>query len=215
MTQEQRAYLERVLSCPVYDQYGAQEFNRMGWDCKYHRGFHEDSDSVHVEVLVGDRPALPSEEGEIVVTGLVNDLMPLVRYRMGDAGCFLPDRCACGRSLPLFRVTEGRLDDVLSLPDGRRIGPRALAPRIEELRGFHQYRVLQKRTDALDVLLVCDEQADDGLERRVSDVVRGVVGPGVHVATFRVPAIELSRRGKLRKIVGLGGAKIAHGSDQH
>lgn len=203
MTIEQRKYLEHILRCPVYDQYGAQEFNRMGWDCDHHAGLHEDSDSVHLEVLVGDGRAAPCEEGEIVVTGLANDLMPLIRYRIGDTGCFLPDRCPCGRALRLFRLTEGRVDDVLQLPDGRRIGPRTLAPRIEDLRGFHQYRVVQKRADALEVLLVCDTDADEGLEKRVSEVVRCVVGIGIEIEARRVPEISLSRRGKLRKIVGL------------
>jgi phenylacetate-CoA ligase len=203
MTEEQRAYLEKVLGCPVRDQYGAQEFNRMGWDCAYHRGFHEDSDSVHLEILASGGPALPLEEGEIVATGLANDLMPLVRYRIGDTGCFVREWCECGRKLPLFRLTEGRLDDVLELPGGRRVGPRALAPRIEQLRGFHQYRVLQKRPDLLEVLLVCNDEADADLESRVSRAVREVVGPDVHVEASRVAEIRLSRRGKLRKIVGL------------
>lgn len=206
MTVEQREYLERVFRCPVHDQYGAQEFNRMGWDCRHHQGFHEDSDSVRIEVLVSDRPAADREEGEIVVTGLVNDLMPLVRYRIGDTGYFPGERCPCGRALRLFRLTEGRLDDVLDLPGGRRVGPRALAPRIEELRGFNQYRVLQKKPDALEVLLVCNDEADAELERRVAGVVTEVVGPGVSVKTTRVPEIQLSRRGKLRKIVGLKAA---------
>jgi phenylacetate-CoA ligase len=203
MTFEQRLYLEKVLGCPVYDQYGAQEFNRMGWDCECHIGFHEDSDSVHLEVLAGDRPAEVGEEGEIVVTGLVNDLMPLIRYRIGDAGSFLPTSCPCGRKLPLFRLTEGRLDDVLELPGGQRIGPRTLAPRIEQLAGFSQYRLLQRAPDALELLLVCDDQADDGLPQRLCAVVSDVVGPGIRVEARRVPEIELSRRGKLRKIVGL------------
>lgn len=206
MTSEQRETISRVLRCPVHDQYGAQEFNRMGWDCDHHAGLHEDSDSVHLEVLEGGRPAPGSGEGEIVVTGLINDLMPLVRYRIGDTGAFVPGRCRCGRPLRLFRLTEGRLDDVLELPGGRRIGPRTLAPRIEDLRGFAQYRVLQRGPDALEVLLVGDAEADPGLEERVCSVVRGVVGEGVRVQARRVPEIRLSRRGKLRKIVGLKAA---------
>jgi phenylacetate-CoA ligase len=209
MLPEQRAYLERILRCPVYDQYGAQEFNRMGWDCDAHTGFHEDSDSVHLEVLAGSRAAAPAEEGEIMVTGLVNDLMPLVRYRIGDTGLFEGERCTCGRSLPLFRLTEGRLDDVLELPGGHRIGPRALAPRIEDLRGFRQYRVIQRAPDHLEVLLVCDDDADDRLEARVSETVKTVVGPDVRIEIRRVGEITLSRRGKLRKIVGIRSAQAA------
>ena len=57
-------------------------------------GFHEDSDSVHIEILNGDQPAKRGEEGEVVVTGLANDLMPLIRYRIGDAGNPARERAA-------------------------------------------------------------------------------------------------------------------------
>jgi phenylacetate-CoA ligase len=202
MTPEQRSYLERMLGCPVFDQYGAQEFNRMGWDCREHRGLHEDSDSVHIEVLCGDRPAALGEEGELVVTGLANDLMPLIRYRIGDAGYMLGNRCPCGRALPLYRVSEGRLDDVLELPDGRRIGPRTLAPRIEQLHGFRQYRVLQTAPASFEVLLIAEREAPSNLENLVADAMRSVIGES-NIEVRRVSDIPLSRRGKLRKIVGL------------
>jgi phenylacetate-CoA ligase len=204
MTPEQRDYIERVIGCPVYDQYGAQEFNRMGWDCAAHRGFHEDSDSVHVEILAGDRAAISGEEGDLVVTGLANDLMPLVRYRIGDVGTPLAGPCTCGRSLPMYRVTEGRRDDVIELADGRRVGPRTLAPQIEELRGFRQYRLIQRAPDRFEVLLVSETGAPSDLEAQVSSVIAGVLGGSVSIDVHRVPNIELSRRGKLRKIVGLG-----------
>lgn len=204
MTPEQRDYIERVIGCPVYDQYGSQEFNRMGWDCDDHVGFHEDSDSVHVEILAGDRPAAPGEEGDLVVTGLANDLMPLVRYRIGDVGMPLAGSCSCGRALPMYRVTEGRRDDVIELRDGRRIGPRTLAPQIEEIRGFRQYRLIQRAPDRFEVLLVGESDAPPDLEARVSSVITGVLGSGISIDVHRVPNIELSRRGKLRKIVGLG-----------
>jgi phenylacetate-CoA ligase len=201
MTKEQRLYIERVLGCRVFDQYGAQEFNRMGWDCAAHRGLHEDSDSVHIEVLRDDKPASKGVEGEIVVTGLVNDLMPLVRYRIGDVGRMLGERCSCKRALRLYELTEGRLDDVLELPDGRRVGPRTLAPRIEELRGFHQYRVRQSRPDAIEVLLVRDASNPvSGLEQQVSNVITEALGTGVTIQVRSVPEIKLSARGKLRKI---------------
>jgi phenylacetate-CoA ligase len=206
MAPEQREEIQRVLGCPVFDQYGAQEFNRMGWHCAEHRGLHEDSDSVHIEVVTETGRAAAGEEGELVVTGLINDLMPLIRYRIGDAGKMLDEHCACGRSLPLYRVTEGRLDDVLELPHGRRVGPRTLAPRIEQLPGFQQYRLIQRAPDRLEILLVCDPDAPADLEAEVCGVVRDAVGADVSVEARRVGEISLSRRGKLRKIVGLRSA---------
>lgn len=196
-----QAELSRVFRCPVFNQYGAQEFNRIGWDCAAHSGMHLDADSVVLEVLDGNGIAAPGQEGEMVLTGLHNDLMPLVRYRTGDAGRRLDRACPCGRGLPLFEITEGRMDDVLQLPGDRRIGPRTLAPRIERLGGFTQYRVVQTHRDRLEVRIVCERNHRREVAERVRQAVVDTVGPGVSVEVKTVSSIELSRRGKLRKIV--------------
>jgi phenylacetate-CoA ligase len=66
---------------------------------------HVYADHVHVEIYDGDVPANPGAFGDIVLTSLRNRAMPLVRYRVGDRGRLLADRCRCGlphRSSPIF-----------------------------------------------------------------------------------------------------------------
>lgn len=200
---ETRAVIERGFGCKVWNQYGAQEMNRIGWDCAEHAGLHLAADTVYLEVLGPDGKRVPDgEEGELVLTNLVNDLMPFVRYRIGDAGRIIPGRCACGVELPRFELTEGRFDDVLRVPDGRRIGPRSLAPVIEDLPGISQYRVIQSAPDRVKVLIVPERGAPgDATATAVGAAVRGVLGHEVEVETSLVAEIPLSRRGKLRKIV--------------
>jgi phenylacetate-CoA ligase len=201
MTDDQQETLRRAFRCDVRNQYGAQEFNRMAWDCSRRTGLHVDADSVVVEIVRDDGSiADDGEEGELVVTGLMNTLMPLVRYRIGDLGHRVTGRCPCGRGLPLIKLTEGRRDDVLVLPDGRRVGPRALAPRIEELKGFLQYRVIQNAPDKIEVLLV-REGDEPRVSERVQSTITNVLGPGLTVDVREVNEISLNRRGKLRKIV--------------
>jgi phenylacetate-CoA ligase len=196
---EDRREIARAFGCPVWNQYGAQEFNRLAWDCSEHDALHVDADSVRIEVVVGDRPAMPGEEGELVVTGLLNRLMPLVRYRIGDLGRLVPGPCRCGRGLPRIELTEGRKDDVVVLRDGRRVGPRVLAPRIEDVPGFSQYRLVQHTADRFELRVVVDAPPED-LDARLSRVLRDTLGP-VHLDVRRVESIALNRRGKLRKIV--------------
>ncbi|MGZ3417648.1 MAG: phenylacetate--CoA ligase family protein [Polyangiales bacterium] len=201
LTDDQQETLRRVFQCDVRNQYGAQEFNRMAWDCDRGTGLHVDADSVRIEILRSDDTlAAPGEEGELVVTGLVNTLMPLVRYRIGDVGYAIEQPCPCGRGLPLIKLTEGRRDDVLILPDGRRVGPRTLAPRIEDLQGFLQYRVIQHAPSKLEVLLVRDGD-HQGVESSVRDTIAAILGPELSIDVRNVDEISLSRRGKLRKIV--------------
>ena len=199
LLREDREEIARAFGCPVWNQYGAQEFNRLAWDCDEHGALHVDADSVCIEVLVGDRPAAPGEEGELVVTGLLNRLMPLVRYRIGDLGRLVSGACPCGRGLPRLELTEGRKDDLIVLRDGRRIGPRVLAPRIEDVVGFSQYRLVQSALDRFELRVVVDDPPDD-LEARLRRVVLDTLGQ-VHLDVRRVQSIRLNRRGKLRKIV--------------
>ena len=127
--------------------------------------------------------------------------MPLIRYRIGDAGRLVAGRCECGRGLPLMELTEGRMDDVLTLPDNRRVGPRTIAPRIESLHGFTQYRVVQKTLARVEVLVVWEPDKPDTAESRLTETVREVLGPSVEVTLRAVDSIPLNRRGKLRKVV--------------
>lgn len=198
MTPESRAVIEEAFGCHVHDQYGAQEVNRIAWDCRAHRGLHVDAESVHVEILVGDRLAEPGEEGEVVLTSLRNTLMPLVRYRIGDLGRIEPRPCPCGRGLPLLTLSGGRMDDQLLLPSGRLIGPRRIVPLVERFEGFRQFRVVQTGAARVEVLLVKAPNAPPDLEHGLGDALRGLFEEELDVDVRAVDEIRLTGRGKLR-----------------
>ena len=141
-----RTLVEEAFGCCVLDQYGAQEFNRMAWECPEHRRKHVDLDSVVLEVVDReDRPAEPGQIGALLVTGLVNRALPLLRYRIGDFGALSPDPCPCGRSLPVLASLEGRADSFLVRADGSRVSPRQVVPLVETCRFLRQFTVLQER----------------------------------------------------------------------
>jgi phenylacetate-CoA ligase len=201
MAAESQRYLSEVFGCPVFNQYGAQEFNRIGWDCSRHTGLHLDVDSVHVELVAGARPAHVGEEGELVITGLHNRLMPLIRYCIGDVGRFEDAPCPCGRGLPVLHLTGGRVDDHFVLPSGRIVGPRMIVPVVERYHGFSQYRVVQSSADRVELLLVKEPGAPASLEDDlVAELRRIIDDPGVTVACRVVESIPLKGRGKWRVI---------------
>ena len=70
-------------------------------------------------------PCVPGESGEIVATGLLNDAMPLIRYRLGDCAAWDENQiCECGNGHPILKYIDGRTDDYLLTIDGRKIGRR-------------------------------------------------------------------------------------------
>lgn len=121
---EQRSVIGRAFGCPVRDTYGMAEMVAAAGECE-HGTMHLWPEVGYVEVLDDrDRPVPAGEVGRLVCTGLLNDVMPLIRYEVGDRGSLAPsgERCPCGRSLPILKSVEGRLDDVVTTPDGRRVG---------------------------------------------------------------------------------------------
>jgi phenylacetate-CoA ligase len=134
-----RAALTGMFHAPVLDIYGTSETKEIAWECLF-GGRHANADVLHVEVLGPDGAALPTgEEGDIVVSVLVNRAMPLLRYRTGDRGYLLPDRCRCGCALPLLGLVGGREAETLELD--RRLSADGRMTPVEQLNGVPQYQV--------------------------------------------------------------------------
>ncbi|MHA1632041.1 MAG: phenylacetate--CoA ligase family protein, partial [Candidatus Freyarchaeota archaeon] len=114
-------FIEDVFNAPIYDQYAAAEFERLAWQCEERSGYHIDADTVVMEFVDENGEWVsPGETGEIVCTSLFNHAMPLIRYALEDLGTPSEERdCPCGRTFPLMKVVEGRVNDVVVLPDGR------------------------------------------------------------------------------------------------
>jgi phenylacetate-CoA ligase len=116
-----RTNLAASFGAPVYDIYGTSETKEIAWECPEGR-MHLNTDVVHLEVVDENGRSQPAgEEGDLVATLLVNRAMPLLRYRTGDRGILLNDRCSCGCATPLLGVVTGRITDTLTFRDGQRI----------------------------------------------------------------------------------------------
>lgn len=138
-----REFLHSVFESNISDLYGSLEFGSMAWECMEHSGYHIDIDNVVMEFVKDGIPA-PGERGEILVTGLLNYAMPLIRYRIGDVGISSDEMCPCGRGLPLMKAIEGRAGDFLAFPHGRLISPRDIMSELYSVEGISRWQVIQK-----------------------------------------------------------------------
>lgn len=105
--------LSTVWNCTVLDHYGLTETGYGGAvECPAHDGYHLRLLDIIVEIVdfCGDEPLQPGETGEVVITTLEREAMPLIRYRTGDVACLLPGPCACGSPLPRLGPVQGRLE---------------------------------------------------------------------------------------------------------
>ncbi len=111
-----RQSLEKRLGLTAYDSYGLSELFGPGvaFECSERDGLHIWHDSFLVEIIdpkTGEQVS-EGERGELVVTPLVKEAMPLLRYRTGDVTVLMEDGCLCRRGQKIARIT-GRSDDML------------------------------------------------------------------------------------------------------
>ncbi len=116
---DERALLERVFGCPVFNRYGCREVSVIASECEAHSGLHTMAEGLYLEIETPTGPARPGESGSILVTDLLNFAMPLIRYRIGDVASWASGRCPCGRGLPRLERVAGRVTDFLVGGDGR------------------------------------------------------------------------------------------------
>src|SRR5579863_698750 len=155
LTSEERTTIEEVLRCPTFDRYGCREFSVVASQCEAREGLHIAAETLLVEFVAGDRHAEPGEPGSIVITDLLNEAMPFIRYRIGDAGSPMRGACGCGRGLPRMQMLAGRITDFIHTPDGRWISGVAINTYlISQLPGVRQAQIVQDRCDRLRFRLV-------------------------------------------------------------
>jgi phenylacetate-CoA ligase len=105
---EQRTLLADVFACPVTSLYVLAEAGIVGRECLA-GGYHVVPGKAVVEIVNEAGERVPAgDEGEVVVTPLTNQAMPLLRYRTGDQACWLEDSCLCGLPGPRLRLIACR-----------------------------------------------------------------------------------------------------------
>jgi phenylacetate-CoA ligase len=169
-----RRRVEELFGLTAFDVYGLSECFGPGvaYECEAHDGLHLTEDHFLAEIIdPGTGALLPEgERGELVVTTLTKEAMPLLRYRTGDLTRFLPGACACGRTHRRIARITGRCDDMLTVR-----GVNLYPSEVERvLLGFPEvgpeHRLVLERTGAMDTIAVEVEGADpDGA---VADAVQ-------------------------------------------
>ena len=115
-TDEQRRKIERMLNVKAYNSFGMTEMNGPGvaFECQEQNGMHFWEDCYLVEIIDPEtgEPVPEGEIGELVLTTLDREMMPLIRYRTRDLTRILPGKCPCGRSHLRIDRIKGRSDDM-------------------------------------------------------------------------------------------------------
>lgn len=121
LTLEMREVIQDVYQCKVFDGWSGVEACALVTECE-HGSLHISEDVGIIEIIdENGNEVSEGETGEVVCTGFLNYDQPLIRYRIGDRMTKGSGTCKCGRNMPLIKEIEGRLEDIVTGPDGRQM----------------------------------------------------------------------------------------------
>ncbi|MGI6679653.1 MAG: DVU_1553 family AMP-dependent CoA ligase [Dehalobacterium sp.] len=147
--------------CMVFTHYGMTETGFGGGvQCTAGLGYHLRDADLLIEIIDSKTGAQlpPGEVGEVVLTTLRNEAMPLIRYRIGDVARWVRDPCLCGGILPRLDKIQGRKDNTLFLDCGTSISIHQLDEIMYAFPGLRNYRA--KLVERKKLLLTVDSTHD-------------------------------------------------------
>jgi len=215
-TREMRTEIEARLNLEAFDSYGLTELIGPGVaiECTQHEGLHIFEDHFLPEVIDpdSDEPLPYGEAGELVLTSLTKETMPVIRYRTRDRTRLWPEKCACGRTLVRMEKVSGRTDDML-IVRGVNVFPSAIESALLKVDGLHpHYQIWIDRPrdllDELEVWVEADERFFDPHNGYLLEKLRVVtrrelqetLGIGVVVKLTKPYSIERSL-GKAKRVI--------------
>jgi len=165
-TEETRLRIEAALGCDVYNSYGLTEMNGPGvaFECEHKAGLHLWEDNFLLEIIdpATAQPLPDGQVGELVLTSLRREAMPLLRYRTRDLTSLIPEPCACGRTHRRLNRITGRSDDML-IVRGVNIFPQQIERVLMSLPQVgRNYVILIEGLDDLTVKAELSASAFDG-----------------------------------------------------
>ena len=174
-TEKMRKRIKDSTGVNAYDIYGTSELSGpMFTECTKMNGMHIWGDIAYVEIIDPDtgEPLGPGERGEMVITMLQKEALPIVRYKTGDITAYDDSPCPCGRNHLRIERLSGRVDDMLIIR-GINVFPSQVEytlMTIPEL-GEH-FQIVVDRKGVLDTMMVRVELKPSAFSDKLSDLIK-------------------------------------------
>ncbi|MBN1482868.1 phenylacetate--CoA ligase [candidate division KSB1 bacterium] len=215
-TEAMRKEIETRLNISATDNYGLSEVMGPGvsYECQAKDGMHINEDNFIVEIINPENgEVLPyGQTGELVITTLTKEGIPVLRYRTRDITSLLPKKCACGRTFIRMTKPRGRSDDMLIIR-GVNVFPSQVETVLVEMAETEpHYELIVTREGALDKLEVKVELNENYfsdemrvmhvLEEKIKNRLRNALGLTAKISLVAPKTIERSV-GKAKRVIDL------------
>jgi phenylacetate-CoA ligase len=173
-TEGMRNRMQDWLGIRAYDIFGTSELSGpMFTECTEQKGFHVWSDIALTEIIdpKTEEPVAPGEKGELTVTILRKEALPMIRYRIGDITSMEEGVCPCGRTHPRIQRITGRVDDMLIIR-GINVFPSQVEYALMGIPEVGQhFQIVVERRGALDDMLVRVELNRESFSDKITDIM--------------------------------------------
>ncbi len=199
LTEQMRSIMEKAYRCKVYEEYSTVESALFASECEHGR-LHVSPDIGIVEILRPDgTPCAPGEVGEVVTTCLFRSYQPLIRFRLGDLAAWDPEPCPCGRQMPVIKEVVGRIEDVVTGPDGRQLvrfhGIFVDQPNIIE------GQIIQESLRNFRVKVICTKNFSESDVVEIKKRMTQRLGSDVDINVEQVEIIPRTAAGKFKAVI--------------
>jgi len=213
-TEAMRKEIEERLGILAIDIYGLSEIMGPGVasECEYQQGLHIAEDFFLAEIIDPNtlEPLPYGEKGELVITTIDKDGIPLIRYRTRDITALHPETCSCGRTLVRMEKVLGRSDDMLIIR-GVNVFPSQIESVLVEIADvLPHYQIVVDRVENIDTLEVQVEVSADlfsdevkrleSLGKKIKHEIQSVLGISVDVTLVEPKTIPRSE-GKAKRVI--------------
>ncbi len=213
-TEEMRKEIEKRLGLKAFNVYGLTEIIGPGvaHECEAQAGLHVWEDHFLIEIIDPETgETLPDgEEGELVITSLTRDGMPMLRFRTRDITRIIRKKCDCGRTMARIERIKGRTDDMIKVR-GVMLFPYQIEQAILEVQGVEpHYQIVLTRPHYLDEIEVLVEMSKETFSDEVREIeelrkklekrIEAAVGIRVKVTLVEPKSLPRSE-GKAKRII--------------
>ncbi len=166
-TEEMRREIENAWGMVATENYGLSEIIGPGvsGECTVKQGMHIAEDHFYCEIVDPDtlEPVPVGQRGELVITSLSKEALPILRYRTKDITWLIPEKCACGRTSMRMAKIQGRTDDMLIIR-GVNVFPSQIESVLLGIDGIGpHYEIIVRKDGYMDRIEVMVELIDASL----------------------------------------------------
>jgi len=173
-TDAMRQYIEEKTGIHAYDIYGLSEIigPGVGAECCCQNGLHIFEDHFYAEIIdpVSGAPVPDGAQGELVLSTLSKEAMPILRYRTHDLTSIISEQCACGRTLRRIRRISSRSDDMFIIRGVNVYPSQVEAALLRAEKNLPHYQIILTRHSGLDQMEVQVEVTPEMLSDRISEL---------------------------------------------